>query len=54
MGGRTLHMDVYRDVTEQRKSEAALRESEAQYRYLYENANDILYTHDLSGRHVDQ
>jgi PAS domain S-box-containing protein len=50
MGGRTLHMDVYRDVTEQRRSEAALRESEAQYRYLYENANDILYTHDLSGK----
>ncbi len=50
MGGRTLQMDVYRDVTEQRRSEAALRESEERYRYLYENANDILYTHDFSGR----
>jgi PAS domain S-box-containing protein len=50
IGGRALHMDVYRDVTEQRRSEAALRESEERYRYLYENANDILYTHDFSGR----
>lgn len=28
----------------------ALRESEARYRELFENANDMVYTHDLSGQ----
>jgi PAS domain S-box-containing protein len=37
------------DVTEQRRADAAVRESEARYRELFENANDAIYTHDLDG-----
>ncbi|HEX5270797.1 MAG TPA: PAS domain S-box protein, partial [Gemmataceae bacterium] len=37
-------------MSERRRAEAALRESEARYRDLYENANDILYTLDLDAR----
>lgn len=40
---------VATDVTENRKSEKALRENEQRYRELFENANDIIYTHDLAG-----
>lgn len=37
------------DVTEKKKSETALRESEQRYREIFDNANDLIYTHDLAG-----
>ena len=40
----------YRDVTESRRAEQALREGEARYRQLTEHATDIIYNCDLEGR----
>ena len=40
---------IARDITQRRLFEDALRESELRYRELFENANDIVYTHDLEG-----
>jgi two-component system sensor histidine kinase/response regulator len=37
------------DITDRRRAEQALRSSEQRYRDLFENANDIVYTHDLRG-----
>jgi len=40
---------VATDITENRKAQLALRENEQRYRELFENANDIIYTHTLEG-----
>ncbi len=40
---------VATDVTENRKAQRAMQENEERYRELFENANDIIYTHDLVG-----
>jgi diguanylate cyclase (GGDEF)-like protein/PAS domain S-box-containing protein len=37
-------------IEEKDRVELALRKSEAKYRDLFENANDLIYTHDLDGK----
>lgn len=40
---------IARDITQRRAFEVALRDSEERYRELIENANDMVYVHDLKG-----
>src|SRR4029078_4918566 len=47
--GRPAYLVMADNVTEKKRAEVAVFESEERYRELFENANDIIYTHDLKG-----
>ncbi|MCZ7402329.1 MAG: PAS domain S-box protein [Candidatus Methanoperedens sp.] len=49
INGEKKFVSVYKDITENKTLELALKESEAKYRDLFENANEAMYTHDLKG-----
>jgi PAS domain S-box-containing protein len=43
---------VHEDITNQILAEEKIKTSEARYRSLLENANDIIYSHDLQGKYL--
>src|ERR1035437_9945171 len=45
-------MVMWQDITERKHTDDALAESESRYRQLFENANDIIYVHDLDGNYI--
>ena len=47
---RSYVVAVTRDISERRRAEAALRESEDRYRDLVEHSEELVCTHDLEGR----
>ncbi len=48
-GGRRSRLAIAQDITARMRADEELRRSEERYRELFENANDIVYTHDLDG-----
>lgn len=49
-GTLTGIVEIVTDITERRRAEEALRQSEQQYRELFENANDIIFILDFDGK----
>jgi PAS domain S-box-containing protein len=45
-------MVVVIDITKRWKAELALRESDERYRYIFDNANDFIFTLDLNGKYT--
>ena len=43
---------IIRNITREKRAQAALEESEKRYSDLFENANDIVYSHDLAGNYI--
>ena len=48
VGDELCLMSVYEDITERKKREAALQESERRYRLLAENVSDVIWTLDMN------
>ncbi|MGZ3475733.1 MAG: PAS domain S-box protein [Polyangiales bacterium] len=52
--GKPLYFIAHiEDVTDQRRAQRALEESEARYRDLFEHASDAVFVADLEGRYTD-
>ena len=49
MRGRGARVAMLQDETGRHSAEEALRTSEERYRELFENANDVIFLHDLNG-----
>ena len=51
--GKLQYQTLYNDITENKKIEVALRESEEKYRTIFESANDILILLNATGKILD-
>ncbi len=53
IGDQPLALGIARDITERKRAEQQVRESEAKYRSLFENSVDVVYITSDDGRLID-
>ena len=51
--GRKCYLESFIDITERKKAEEALKESEERYRALFDRSPDLVYVRDLNGNFID-
>ncbi len=51
--GYEARVAIIRDETAEQSAEEALRNSEERFRDLFENANDVIFVHDLNGKVIE-
>jgi diguanylate cyclase (GGDEF)-like protein/PAS domain S-box-containing protein len=52
-GSVCCFVDMMEDITERRRAEEALKESQARYKTLFDSAGDAIFVHDMQGRFLD-
>ncbi len=52
-GGEKVVLAFIRDITERKRAEEALKESEERYRALFDRSPDLVYVRDLKGNFID-
>ena len=53
IGGKEYLVESFIDITERKKIEIELKESEKKYRKIFENVQDVFFQSDLSGALID-
>jgi diguanylate cyclase (GGDEF)-like protein/PAS domain S-box-containing protein len=53
ISGATVYHSIWRDITERKRIEEALKESEEKFRTLFESASDALFIIDVQGNFLD-
>jgi two-component system sensor histidine kinase UhpB len=53
LNGRGMILAVHRDITDRKRAEDALRESDERYKALFDRSLDLVYITDLEGRFID-